>query len=294
MRLVMSALLVAVSAAHAQPAKSQAPCAPLYGPTPPRWVIANGTATVCMTSQETSKESCFAFSPTAAPRPAVTPRKAARPNGAKVTGGKRVCIGTACKPVGKKLAAAIATPATTEWADTVTSPSATGDGKLVVTGRDAWVVATDTKLALVPPKEYEGANKAGLGSLEVVGNLLVATWFDCAGPCGRSVLVDATGANRGAWFGEGTVMQLDAKRIAVFSVEAENEVVVIDVASGTQTSRVPVDTGGITPASAAKLDNNNVVVAWQRETDWKLQHIATPSDQPASAGASYTIAACPR
>ena len=108
------------------------------------------------------------------------------------------------------------------------------------------------------------------------------------------MLVDTKGANRGKWFGAGTVMQLDAKRLAVLSIESANEVVVIDVASGKQTSRVPFEMGGVTPAGAAKIDDTNVVIAYQVEAGWKVHFVATPTDKPASAGATYTIAACAR
>lgn len=316
--LVVPVILLAASAAFAQPEKqkqmpvqpakpmppkapAKAPCAPLDGPSP-RWVIANGSVTACFAADEGSPESCFAFSPTAAPKPVAAPPKAAPPkNDAEVKddGGKlSVCVvGTPCKPLGKKLVAAIAKLAASQKAEggTVSSPSATSDGKVVVTGGDAWVVAGDKKLAPKKPKEYgKGEDKPDLGAIEVAGNAIIANWSNCAGPCGLSILIDAKGANRGKAFGSGVNLPLDAKRLAVFSIESANELVVIDLASGKQTSRVPLEMGGVTPASAAKIDDTNVVVAWQRENDWKLQFIATPMDKPATGGASHTIAACAR
>ncbi len=137
-----------------------------------------------------------------------------------------------------------------------------------------------------------GEAREALVRVRIAGRAIVADWTDCAGPCGTSVLVDAKGENRGPRFGTGVLMPLDAKRLAVMSTEPDSELVVLDLASGDQTSRLAIDTNGLTTTGAAKVDANTVVVAFLGPDGWVIGYYATPAGKPITAGATYKIAAC--
>ncbi|MBL9012604.1 MAG: hypothetical protein JNL83_00415 [Myxococcales bacterium] len=307
-RVVIVSCLVSAGIASAQPKappkpapRPMAPCAPLDGASP-RFVSAGGTTTACFTSSdETPVETCFAFSATQAPKAVTAPAKSAAKPVSEVkqdAGAWAVCTGGACKPVGKKLAAALATAAKEAKENDATATFtalASDDGKHVAFGSNLWVVAGDKKLKLKAPKEYKGnIDKPELGGVELVGGAIIANWYNCAGPCTQAVLVDAKGANRGKWFGGGFAFPLDAKRLGVLSIESANEFVVIDVATAKQTSRLAIDMGGVTPAGAAKVDESTAVIAYQTENGWTVGFVAAPAGKPVAKGAMYNIAACPR
>ena len=305
-RVVIASCLASAGIASAQPkapakpAPAKAPCLPTdAGDGSARLVTAAGAATLCVKNNaEKPVETCFTFSATAAPKPVAAPAAQAetRASEVKLDGGKwSVCTGGACKPVGKKLSKAlVAASAEEKTSDVKFTAHATDDGKVVAFGSDLWVVAGDKKLKLKAPKEYKGnIDKPALGGVEVVGNAIIANWYNCAGPCTQAVLVDAKGANRGAWFGGGVAFPLDAKRLGVLSIESANEFVVIDVASAKQTSRLAIDMGGVTPATAAKIDESTAVVAYQTMDGWTVTYVSAPADKAVSAGATYKIAGCP-
>lgn len=296
--------VVSAGVASAQPkapAKPAAPCLPTdAGDGSARLVPGAGSATLCVKNNaDKPVETCFSFSQAAAPKPAPVPPPVVekRVSEVKLDGGTwAVCTAGTCKPVGKKLASALVGPVGQE--KTNDSPAflarATDDGKLVAVGSDLWVVASDKKLKLKAPKEYKGnIDKPSLGGVEIVGNAVIANWYNCAGPCTQAVLVDAKGANRGKWFGGGVALQLDAKRLAVLSIESANELVVIDLPSAKQTSRLAIDMGGVTPATAAKIDESTVVIAYQTMDGWTVTYASAPAGKAVSAGASYKIAGCP-
>ena len=306
-RVVIVSCLVSAGVASAQPkapAKAPAkpaPCLPMMGSEgPPRFVIAAGSATVCVDhNEEKPKETCFAYSPTAAPKQVPPPPvQAAKPVAeVKQDAGKwSVCVSGACKPVGKKLAKALAAAAKSDAESNITTPTAraTDDGKAVAFNSELWVVAGDKKLKPKAPKDYKGEiDKPSLVGTEVAGNAMIAHWANCAGPCTLSILVDAKGTNRGKTFGGGIAVPLDAKRLAVLSVENTNELVVIDLATAKQTSKVGIEMGGVTPAGAAKVDDGTVAYAFQGAEGWTVGYVATPADKPATKGATYQIAGCP-
>ena len=302
-RVLIASCLTYAGIASAQPKapakpKPAPPCAPLD--EAPRFVSAGGSTTACFaTSDDTPAETCFAFSATAAPKLVAAPAKTAEKPASEVkldAGAWAVCTGGACKPVGKKLAAALASAAKAakENDETATfTAAASDDGKHVAFDANLWVVAADKKLKLKAPKEYKGnIDKPSLGGVELVGGAIIASWHNCAGPCTQSVLVDANGKNRGKWFGAGFAIPLDAKRLGVLSIESENEFLVIDIATGKHASSLAIDMGGETIAGAAKVDDSTAVIAYQTEAGWTVGFVAAPAGKQVTKGAMYTIAGC--
>lgn len=133
----------------------------------------------------------------------------------------QVCLGTTCKKLGKKLAAAIA--AHKKDLDPSSGPAqlqATADLKAVAIGTDqAWSVPRDAKLRLATPRLYaKTGEKPSIVGFDVAGNFLVVHWSACAGPCTMFSIVDSAGRAKGAeGDGGGEVFQLDAKRFVVVS-----------------------------------------------------------------------------
>lgn len=128
-----------------------------------------------------------------------------------------VCVHATCKPVGPKLAAAIALARADNPArDPV---SATTDFKAVVTGSEVWSVAKDKPLKLKAPSSYKGGgDKPSMVGAQAAGALLVVDWSNCAGPCTVGQLVDSNGGNKGASFaGGGPVVWVDADHFATVS-----------------------------------------------------------------------------
>lgn len=126
----------------------------------------------------------------------------------KVTGGKgEVCVNATCKPLGKKLLAAVleAQRATDSEAP---PPVGTTDLKVVVAGGKPWTVATDRPLALKTPSHA--------GTAYVAGDLLVGTFAECAGPCTEAQIYDSGGAVKSKRFpAGGPVVQIERTRFAV-------------------------------------------------------------------------------
>jgi hypothetical protein len=174
-------------------------------------------------------------------------------------GGKpAVCVGTACKPVGAKLAAAIAEERKSAAADQrAPHLAATLDGKAVVAGGAAWSVAKDKPLALKPPSSYAHDDTPSNAGVDVAGNLLVVSWSDRAGPCTVAQLADSSGKNRGKSFAGGDApFQLGTDRFVVVSEYAEVQIFGL---SGKPFGSLPLGTeptGGL----AVALDDSTIAV----------------------------------
>ncbi len=122
---------------------------------------------------------------------------------AAVLHNDQVCLGTACTPIGAKLTTEIAAAQASSKPDdsTAFALSATADLKVVVVrhpnqGGTAWSVHADAPLALDPPPAYRNSNGPP-PDVTAVGNVLVADWFDCAGPCHVMQVVGGNGKNVG-------------------------------------------------------------------------------------------------
>jgi hypothetical protein len=305
------ALLLTVSgAALAQPkapAKPSAKPACVPAEVETRWVVAGGLATVCFKPEETKPEQCWAYSSTVAPRsvpaPAVVvvpkPEAEVRDEG----GVPSACVGTKCKKLGKKTAAAIAkakaeakATAAETGGDASVSIAVSGDGKAVVIGNQLWSVAGDKPIKLKAPKEYKGQiDKPEVSGISVAGGALIASWLNCAGPCTRSILIDSSGNNRGDAFGAGFEIPLDAKRLAILPAEVDTTFVVLDLATAKQVAKLSLGNEGVIPGmSGTKLDDNTVAAVWKTSDDkMSFKLISAPAGKPVTISSSYQLPACP-
>ncbi len=170
------------------------------------------------------------------PAPRAWPRSAVvRTQGS----GLAACRGDTCRPLGPKLTAAIGRWRAQEDGGHGTI-EATADLTLVVLPpAQAWRIASDSQLALKIPKEYLAPNidRPELVDLEVAGDLVIADWSNCAGPCIGGQLVDTKGKNIGATFqAGGSTLELYPGRFAVFSEFGE---VVVFTAKGDRIAQYP-------------------------------------------------------
>jgi hypothetical protein len=88
----------------------------------------------------------------------------------------------------------------------------------------------------------------------VVGAAMIATWQNCAGPCGKSILVDSNGKTHGAWFGGGEAIDLGHQLLAITPTADGATFRVIDALTGAPIPGVPADA-----VSAAALDDRTVI-----------------------------------
>jgi hypothetical protein len=158
----------------------------------------------------------------------------------RLDGGKlAACAGGACTPLGKRLVAAIDAARASATADEPVTLAATTNRKAVVVNRVAWSVAADRPLTPhAPGTKAEGLTLYGA---EVVGDRLVMSWSNCAGPCTQATLDDATGAARSRLFeGGGAVFMLDATRFVV--VSEYGELHAFDLATGAARGELHLET----------------------------------------------------
>ena len=192
------------------------------------------------------------------------------------------CSGSSCKSVGARLAAEL--DSHPDWAVQVTHDLATA----TITDPDTathtlWSIVKDRSITIAPPSEYDRtkatAPPINVGA-DVVGNTIVTSWTDCAGPCSMSVLVDPeTGKNRGAWFPTGHAAELDPRRIAVIGNEADGKLTVIDTQTAVQTV-ITLATGPIGESAIVRLSDDRIGVLWSEGAMSYAAHVklgATPS-----------------
>jgi hypothetical protein len=169
--------------------------------------------------------------------------------------GKRklVCAGATCKPLGKKLAAALAAQP---------AAIATPDGRsIVLGGRELWDVAKDRAVTIKAPKGHD--KKTPPSNITVVGTTLVATWLGCTGPCFEATLIDGAGTQRGDAYSGGSAYAIDAERIAIVPYQAQGTVTIVAAKTGkriasVELSKQPVDGIG------AMLGANELGVLWNQ------------------------------
>jgi hypothetical protein len=233
-----------------------------------------------------------------------------------------VCLGARCKKLGKTVAAALEREvrghvrATADLAALVTGeplaalrvdafyPPGTSPEELYAA--KAWQVAGDRRLQIKPPLEYRkrGATPE-LEDIEVMGNLLVATWMNgtCSGsdPCQVSTVVDATGANKWTLFSRGQLLPLDDERVVAVPYPLSDVMSEHHSITGRQLGALLLlepgeesdDWLGVVP-HAAKIDASTVVATWysRPKHGWELVWIATPPGKPPTISARRTIEAC--
>ena len=221
---------------------------------------------------------------TAAKAPAPSPKAV------EIKDGK-ACAGATCKPLGKKLAKAVAAGK---------SADATSDLALVVVKTEQastlWNLAKDKQLAPKKPAEYKksGEKDVTLLSLDVIGSVVEASWSACAGPCAQGVLVDATGATRpGGWFPAGEGVMLDATRLAIVPDEASGSLTVLDV-KGKQLGTLPLGDGtsAVVRAGITKLSGDDLAIFWDDGTTANVQRVSAPAGKPPSVVWTQKLAAC--
>ena len=283
------------------------PCAPSSGE--PRIATADDTITVCFGTQA----DCIQLGKTekdrktvATPAP-VTPATEIRDDGGKLS----VCAGATCKPVGKKLAAEIdkakkivaASPPDETIGPPITFAATTDLAlvtmKIYAEGIDRvqlWSVAKDTRLTPKPPVEYKKTGETGeMMGLEAIGPTLVVEWSACAGPCSEGVIVDASGATRGAWFPFGDGVALDDKRIAIVPDGATGKLTVLERRTGKHLGELPLGDGmtAILRAAVAKLPGADFAALYDDGQAIKVSRVSAPAGKPPAIVWTQAIDTCP-
>jgi hypothetical protein len=214
-------------------------------------------------------------------------------------GGKlSTCFAGKCAPLGKKLVAAIAKGRDKAQTDGVAfTLSGTTDLKVVAVGSQAWSVSGDKALKLKPPKDYkkEGGDKPQGGQVDIVDELLVSGWSNCAGPCGMSVVATSAGTNTGAWFPAGEAIVLDDKRFVVFPEDSTATATVFERHTGKPLGELRLGDGALQGAAAARLDGETLVALLPLESGgaYNLVRLKFPTTGAASFGATWaTIPEC--
>jgi hypothetical protein len=274
----------------------------------PRWVVGTNQATACFPSDNGSSEQCFSIAPGRAPakvaappiqKPIVTRSRAELRD---VNGTPSACLGARCTSLGTKAAAAVAAVKATlptlaypngnlESADEAVLVS--GDGKALVIEeggtRAVWSIAGDKVIDLARPSKNHV-----LMRVEVASGALFATWSDCAGPCGKTILVDSSGKNHGAWFPAGRAIGLDDNRVAIVPTDEGAVFRVLEAATGRQLATLPVKA----VSRAIRIDDKTLLLL-RTGTDpkdqggiWELRFITVPPGKPAVLGAAQLLSWC--
>jgi len=188
--------------------------------------------------QDGAPDACFELSRGAAPRRLPDPAPAAaaaeapaasvRDDGA----GPAACAGSRCKPLGATIRAALAR-AKALGEGGYTTPRVTGDLRLLAVENQLFSIADDRRVRPRPPADLPPSPAPPrLAAIELAGDLAIASWATCAGPCLVAAAVDARGASRGRSFPGGTPVALDDRRVAILPMEARAAVTVLDRATG--------------------------------------------------------------
>jgi hypothetical protein len=136
------------------------------------------------------------------------------------------CNAKTCKPLGKKLAAAVAKARAqgdaakkdgAQWSGEITvttdlalvaidAPSVHDDPAIV----ELWNLADDKALTPKKPAVYGKDKTPGLLSVQAVGGHAFATWSECGMPlCGKEIVVEPSGGNYSKAFDAGETYALD-------------------------------------------------------------------------------------
>lgn len=297
-------ILAPAGLALAQPSNKPAPppplCAPSYANT--IRVVANGADVITCWTEEGKPESCIAVASTGVPRKVPTPAVPLPVPVAEVRdqGGKlSACAGATCVKLGKKLTAAIAAAKAKQakegadyYGDSIPHPTANLEA--VVIDRTAWNVRGDKLLKPKPPREYakNKREKPGNSGVEVAGNLLIANWSDCAGPCTMAVVIDGSGKTKGDWFPAGKAIALDDKRVAILPDESDAVVTVLEPATAKQLGKLRLAEGVLEGLQATKVDAQTIAAVWHEDA-WKVVWISFPPTGSPSLATTKEIATCP-
>lgn len=298
--LVLS-ILAPASLALAQPAGKPAPlCVPSSANT--FRVAAVGADVITCFIEDDKPERCIAVSSKRGPRKVRPPAASAPAPAAKVRGkgGKlSACMGKTCVKLGKNLTAAIAGVDTKNGEgggsfDRDAVPHPTTNLEVVVIQGKPWSVRDDKALVLTPPREYAKRSDVPPGStgVDVAGDLLIANWADCAGPCAMAAVIDASGATKGDWFPAGKPLALDAKRVAIIPDDSDAILTVLDPVTAKQLGTLQLADGVLLGLQAARVDAKTIAAVWHEEA-WKVVWISVPPTGSPSITTTKEIATCP-
>jgi hypothetical protein len=273
-------------------------CAPKDADAP-LLVAAGGKAVACW-RQDGAPDACFELARDAAPRrlpdPAAAP--AEEPPAASVRddgAGPAACAGAVCKPLGATIRAALA-KARALGEGGYTTPQVTSDLRLLVVENQLFSIADDRRVRPRPPPDLAPAPAPPrLAGVELAGDLAIASWATCAGPCLVSAAVDARGASRSASFPGGAPVGLDGRRVAILPREARATVTVLDRATGQPLGAVEIHDGTSRGMLGIGADAQTLVaLAASREpAGWDIVWLTAPPGAPPSALARQAIASCP-
>jgi hypothetical protein len=282
-----------VASARAQPVAKAAGKVPMLAvPCVPSGDLAllasDGQPVVCWASGCMAPD-LTSLAATMVAQPAPTPAWLGTPAEVRTAGGGlAACKDTTCKPLGAKLTAAVAAA---RAADSPSPISVTTDLKAVAIGGAAWSVAKDKPLAFKAPRSYRGqVDRPTLASVVAAGNLMVTTWYSCAGPCGVAQVTDSGGKNLGAEVsGGGPIVQLDADQFAVTSEYGDLHVFTV------KGKHVDDLTGGGDPSSALVLvrlgEGELAILRGDPSGGTRIEQVSTSSPGP-RISAARTLPFC--
>ena len=178
----------------------------------------------------------------------------------------KACVGSTCKPIGPKLAAALADARQHTTAEQPFSVGVSSDLKVVVIRpsglfSEAWTLATDRPLVLREPKEDVAgfATKPEIHSIDIAHELLVVHWVGCAGPCTEAQLADTSGRNLGRPVkGGGGAIQINAKQFAVISEFSDLHV--FDLVTGKPRGSLALSVASFSGGDAVVLDSGDLAL----------------------------------
>jgi hypothetical protein len=185
-----------------------------------------------------------------------------------------VCTGTTCKPLGKKLVAALVKAHTDN-----TAIAATVNLKAVVVGPVAWSVAGDRPIKLAAPvglKPNIGKNNnkpLAVTHIDVAGDLLLVHWENCVdGSCTRVLVTDTTGRAIGQHHGGGGLapIELDPE-VGFVTVSEHGSVEFYDLKTGKFDGAVEL---AARPIAAVRIDKFTVAVLYETFADANSFHVA--------------------
>jgi len=189
-----------------------------------------------------------------------------------------VCLGTKCKRIGKKLAAAIAAYKQELQPTDTPHLAATTDLKAVVVHNAAWSLAGDRPLKLSPPPGYgKAVDKPNQVDVEVAGDLLVVSWAACAGPCTTTMIATSSGQNRGKeGKGGSSVFQLDAKRFVVVSEYGIAQI--YELGTGKLRGRIAPMREDDPSAAGFRIDDDTIGLSYEIYGGLQVVKIHAPAD----------------
>jgi hypothetical protein len=237
-----------------------------------------------------SAEPCTAYRPHGKPIAATSPGWPAWPAMVSESDGKlSACSDDShCKPLGKRLAAAIRAARAASPGDVLVFLATSGLDAVIVSDT-AWSVPKDRALALRPPADVKPRPK--LVSLVPVGAVIVATWSSCELGCARGVVVDPTGANRGAAFAAGVAASF-GDRIAIVATEIRPVLTIVAAATGKALATLVLGKDIVDQVEAVALDDHTLAVAARVDDAHQLMWIDAPADHPPAIAATTTIPIC--